>query len=133
MLISHNLRTREPAAIDDGGMVEPVRKDHIFLSNQGRDRPQVGGKTGLEGNHVLRALELCEPLLQLDMQICGAGNRADRSRSYAIFFRRLLCCFDDPGMVGQAEIVVRAEVEHVLSIHHQPGALRRANRADAVV
>ncbi len=36
-------------------------------------------------------------------------------------------------MVCQPEIVVRAEVEHILAIHHQPCALRRADGADAVI
>ena len=36
-------------------------------------------------------------------------------------------------MVGQPKVVVRAEVEHFLAVHHQPGALRRADGADAVV
>ena len=36
-------------------------------------------------------------------------------------------------MIRQPEIVVRAEVEHVFSIDDQARALRRADRADAVV
>ena len=133
MLISDDLRTREPAAVDNGGMVQAVREDHILFPDQGGDRPQVGRETRLEGDHILCALEFGKPLLELDMQVHGAGDRAHRSRTDAVFPRRFLCRLDNLRVVGQPEIVIRAEVEHILAIHRQPGALGRADRADAVV
>ena len=40
---------------------------------------------------------------------------------------------DQAGMIRQAQVVVGAEIEHFLAVHHQPGALRRADGADAVI
>jgi hypothetical protein len=36
-------------------------------------------------------------------------------------------------MVGEAQVIIGAEVEGFLAVNHQPGALRAANGADAVV
>ena len=35
-----------------------------------------------------------------------------------------------PGMVGQAQVVVGAEVEHALTVHHHPGVRRGFDGAD---
>ena len=72
-------------------------------------------------------------LFELDVQIGGACDRTHRSRTNSIFLGRFPCCFNDLRMICQTKIIVRAKIEHILSIHDQPCALRRANRADAVV
>jgi hypothetical protein len=35
-------------------------------------------------------------------------------------------------MVGQAKVIIRAEIQHAFTVHYQPGSLGRTQRADTV-
>src|SRR5262249_8376939 len=62
-----------------------------------------------------------------------ACNRTHRRGTDTIFLCGLLRGFDNLGMIRQSEIIIRAEVEHALTIHDDARALCRTNCADAVV
>ncbi len=62
-----------------------------------------------------------------------AGDGAHRGRADAIAAGRILGGLHQFGVIGQSQVIVRAKIEHPLSIHHQPAALGRAQGADAVV
>ncbi len=79
------------------------------------------------------ALELRQALLQLQVQGERAGDGAHRGRPGAEFRERLLPGFHQAGMVGEPEVIIGAEVQHLPAIHHQGGALRGADGADAVI
>ena len=114
-------------------MVEFIGEDGVILADQGRDGGQVGGKAGLEGDGRFHAFECCQAPFQLQVQVHRPGNRAHRCRANAIFIHRFLGSLHQARVVGQAQVIVRAKIQHPFAIHHQPGALRRAERADAVV
>ena len=46
--VADDLRPREPAAIDDAGMVQLIREDRILFAHQRRDRGQVGSEIRIE-------------------------------------------------------------------------------------
>jgi len=126
-------RAGEAAAVDDTGMVELVGEDDILFADQRLDGRQVSAEAGLEGDGSLDALESRQAALQLQVQVHGAGDGAHCAWSGAVLIQRLLGGRHHLRMVGQPEVVVRAEVKHALTVHHQPGALRRAERADTVI
>ena len=133
VFVGDDLRAGEPAAIDDAGMVQPVREDGILLADQRRDGGQVGGETALEGDGRLHALEGRQAFFQFEVQAGRPGDGADCRRADAHLIRGFFGGCHDLRVVCQPQVVVRAEVEHLFPIHHQPGALRRADGADAVV
>ncbi|MPN29559.1 hypothetical protein SDC9_177012 [bioreactor metagenome] len=114
-------------------MVELIREDHIFLAHQGRDGGQVGCKARLEGDGCLNALESGQAAFKLQMDIHGACNGTHGARAFSVVIQGLLGGGDHFGVVSQAKIVVRTEIEDFLSIHGQPGSLWGAQCADPVV
>ena len=86
---------------------------------------EVGGEAGLEGDGRLDALEGRQPPLQLEVQRHRAGDGAHRRRADAVLVDGLLGRLDQARVVGQAQVVVGAEVEHAAGRRRQPGALRR--------
>ena len=65
MLIGDDLRSGKTAAIDDAGMIQAIREDHILFSNQGRDGRQVSTEPGLEGYRFFNSLKCCQAPFQL--------------------------------------------------------------------
>ncbi len=122
----------KPAAVDDAGMVELVRVDDVVLADQRRDGPQVGVESGLESDRRLDALELRHAALELEVQAQRAGDRANGGGPDAVLIDGALGGRGQPRVVGQAEVVVRAEVENAFAVHHKPGTLRRRQCADGV-
>ena len=57
MVVGHDLRAREAAAINNRGVVKPVGEDHIVFAHQRRDGGEVGGKARLEGKGGLNAFK----------------------------------------------------------------------------
>jgi len=104
---AHDLRARQAAAIDDAGVVQLVGKDHVAFAHQRGNGRQVRGEAALESDRGLGAFELGQPSFQLQVQVHRPGDGAHRGRPDAIAVHRLFGGFDQPGMVRQAEVVVR--------------------------
>jgi hypothetical protein len=65
MLISHDLRPAQPAAIDDAGVVQLVGENHIATTDQRGDSRQISGESALKCDDGLGVFESGQPLLQL--------------------------------------------------------------------
>jgi len=114
-------------------MVERVRENDIFLADQGGDGRAVRGEAGLEGDGCFHFFESGHALFELKMQGHRAGDAAHRARTNAITLHCFCRSLHEAGVVCQTKVVIRAKIQHFFSVHHQPGALRRIERADAVV
>ncbi len=110
MLIAVNTRTGKPAAIDDAGMVQGIRNNEVFLANQHGDHRSVGAKTGLKDNRSLDSLEIRQAALQFRMDVHGTGDRTHRARANTEFLQCSGSGFNQPGMIRQSEVIIRAEV-----------------------
>jgi hypothetical protein len=97
--------------------------------DQGRQGRLVGAETALDIEGVLDALEGCQPPLELDVQRLRAGDGADGGRPHAPLLDGPPGGLLHAGMVGQAQVVVGAKVEHLLAVHDHPGIGRRAHDA----
>ena len=49
------------------------------------------------------------------MQVLRAANKTDTGHAQSVTIERLLGRFDQLGMIGQAEIIVRAHVQHLFA------------------
>src|SRR5688500_8887449 len=64
------------------------------------------------------------------MRLLGAADETHRGEPIAPFVERAMCRGDDLGMIGQAEVIVRTEVEHIgTSRCRDMGLLMRRNDA----
>ena len=107
-------------------MIQFVGENHVAFADQRRDRRQVGVKAALEGNRRLDALECRQPPFQFQVQIHRPGNGAHGSGADPVLVHRAFGGVDQPGIVGEAEIIIRRQVEHPLAVHDKPRALRTA-------
>ena len=116
MRIDLLLRTRQARPVDNAGMVQFVADDHIVLTQQRRHGPGVCGKSGLIQQGRLGVFETRQFFLQFLMDRHVAGDRPDRAGPHTQFIngapRRCL----QAGMVRQAEVVVRTEVDDLTAI-----------------
>ena len=104
----------EPDAVDDRGVVERVRDDGVLFAEQRLEQAGVGVEAGRVEDRVLRAEEGGEPLLELLVLLLRAADEPHRRHAVAVSLQRVPSPrVDQLGMVGEAEIVVRAEVQHL--------------------
>ena len=67
----------EAHAVDDGGVVEAVAHDGVFLGQQRFEHPTVGVKGRGIQDGVLREMEVCNALLELFVDVLGPADEAD--------------------------------------------------------
>ena len=74
-------RPAQPAAVDDARVIQLVGDHHVVLGEDGGDGARVRGEPALEHDDGLGLLEGGEAPFELHVDVHGARNRADRSRS----------------------------------------------------
>ena len=109
VLEADELGAREHEAINERGVVFPVGEDEVLAVGQGADAARVAHKAGAPQQHGLLAEVVCELVLQLLVQVQRTvehpGARAARAEAVECF----VCSSDDLGVVGEAQVVVRAQ------------------------
>ena len=114
-------------------------------SKQRLEHAAVGVETGGEDDRVVLAEVLGDRLLELAMERLRAADEAHRGHAEAEFIHRALRRRDDLGVVGEAEVIVGAEIDG-LALAFRPGdadpsalrsgqqalAFREARRLDVV-
>ena len=76
-----DLGLRQPAAVDDAGVIEFVGDDVIFRRENRRDGACVGGKAGLKHDTGFHLFESRDPAFEFHVDVHGAGDGADGARS----------------------------------------------------
>ena len=71
----------------------------------------VGVEAGRVQDGVLRVEEIRNSLFQLFVQVLGTADETDGGHAVSVGVHRFLGCFDETGRVGQAQVVVGAEVQ----------------------
>jgi hypothetical protein len=128
-----DLRAREPAAVDDAGVIQFVGDDVIFGSQHRRHGARVGREPGLKHHARFYVLETGDALLKLHVQRHGSRNRAHRSRPHAVAPGGVQRRFPQLRVCGQPQIVVGGEVDHVLAIEARFGGALRFQNAQPLI
>ena len=109
-------------------MVEAVGNDRVLFAEQRLEHASVGVETGGEHDRVVLAQVLGDRLLELTMQRLRAANEAHRSHAEAELVHGAARRCDDVRMIGEAEVIVGAEIDRlaraVLTRDTDPPALR---------
>ena len=106
-------RLREAHAVDDRGVVEAVGNDGVVLVHKRLEQAAVGVETGGEDDGVVLAEMPGDRRFKLAVQGLCAADEADRSHAEAEFVHRPFRGGDDLGVIGEAKIIVGAEVERL--------------------
>ena len=106
----------EAGSVDDAGVIEFVGEDEVVLAEDAGDGAGVGGEAGLEDDAGLDSFEGGDLFFELHMDAHGAGDGADGSGAYAVFF-----CGGDGGffefrVIAEAKIVVGSEVDDAFAV-----------------
>jgi hypothetical protein len=106
-------RLAQPYAVDDRGVVEGVRNHRVVLAQQRLEQPAVGLEArGIEDRVFLPDIS-CDRPLEFAVEIGRAADEADRRHAEAVAVQRLLGRGDQARIVGEAEIVVGAQIENL--------------------
>ena len=128
------LRLREPHCVDDRRVVQLVADDHRVLVGERRDRRLVRVPARHVRERRVRRRELREIALELEMRLERPADEAHRRGAGAVALEPLDAGAHDVRMVGEAEVVVRREDDHLAApAHAHDRALRRLERVEALV
>lgn len=115
-------------------MVERGGVHGVPLVEQHLEDPAVGVEGAAEEHGNLSAAKLSEPLLEIAVDRLRPAGEAHRGHAVTPLAQRFLGGRDHPGVVGQAEAVVGAQVEHVATGRVElVGAVRRGHESLGLV
>ncbi|KAG1393372.1 hypothetical protein G6F59_014379 [Rhizopus arrhizus] len=114
--VTEALGLAQAHAVDDRSMVQRVGDDRVVLAQQRFEQATVGVEAGGIEDRVLLAEEVGDLLLQLLVQILGATDEAHRGHAEAVGIQCVLGGLDQVRMVGQAQVVVGTEVQHLAAV-----------------
>ena len=99
-------------------MVQLIRNDGVFRTEQRLEQAAVGIEAGAVQDRVRGAEEFADFFLERFVNTLSAANEPHRGKAIAPAVKRFVRGLNDLGMLGQAEIVVRAQVEDGLAVAH---------------
>ncbi len=124
----------EPDPVDDRGVVERVGDDGVVGAEQRLEEAAVGVEARAEEDRVLGAEEGREALLELLVQRLRAADEPHRRHAESPLLECVPGGLDHGRMVGEAEVVVGAEVEQAAHpLHLDVGRLGRFEHELALV
>lgn len=123
----------EARAVDDGGMVELVGDDEVFLAEDGGDGSGVGGEAALEDDAGFDIFEAGDFFFQFDVDFHGSGDGADGAGADTVVADGLDGGFSESGVVAEAEVVVGGEVDDLFAVVGADGGLDVIEDAEAEV
>ena len=118
-------RLAEPDAVDHRGVVEGIGDDRVLRPQQGLEQAGVGIEAGGIEDRILHPEKAGEALFERLVLLLGAADEAHRSHPVAIAIEGRLGSPHQPGIIGQAEVVVGAEVEDLAPAGHRDGRILR--------
>ena len=121
--IAVTLGLAQAHAVDDRCVVEGIRDDGILFVENRTEKTTVGIEAGRIENGVFGVEIFRDGFLQLLVDVLGTADEAHRRHAEAALVHHVLGTFNQTAVVGQAEVVVGAEVQHFFPLHLDGGAL----------
>ena len=103
----------EADAVDDGGVVQRIGDDRVLCPEQRLEQAAIRVEAGGEEDRIVLAEPARDPLLESAVQGLRPADEAHRGHAEAELVERFARRRDDLRMVGEAEIVVGAEVKEL--------------------
>src|ERR1017187_2000120 len=106
----------EAGTLNYAGVIQLVGEDKVLFAEDGADGAGVGGKTALEDHACLDVLEARDPFFQIHVDTHGSGDRPHRSGADSKGARSGDGGLNQPGVIGQAQVVVAGQVNHLAAV-----------------
>src|SRR5262245_44512505 len=110
-------------AVDDAGVVQLVGQHCVLVAENRLEQPAVGVPARRIEDGVILAEEACDGAFQLLVQILSAANEAYRRQPIAVASEPFMGRLDDGRMIGQAKVVIGAEVDDLAAADLDGGSL----------
>jgi hypothetical protein len=104
-------------------VIQLVAHDGVLLREQGLEEATVGVEARRVENRVLGSQELAEFSLQLLVDLLRPADESDGREPVPPPVEGGLGRGDDLGVIGEAQVVVRAEIQHLPVLDGDPGPL----------
>jgi hypothetical protein len=117
------LCAREARSVDDAGVVELVGEDKVVFTEDAGDGAGVGGESRLKNDAGFDTFEGGDLFFKLHVDAHGAGDSADGAGTYTVLFCSGDGGFFESGVVAEAEVVVRGEIDDALAVVGADGGL----------
>lgn len=114
VLIAESLCFAKANAVDDACMVQLIGNDRVFRTEKSLKQTAVCIEAGSVQNAVIHAEKICDFAFELLVDQLSAANETYGGETEAPLIIAFLCCCDNLGIVGKAEVVVCAHVENAL-------------------
>ena len=114
--VAKALRLGEADAVDDRRVVERVGNDRVLIGEQHFEEAAIRIEAGRVEDGVLGAEESADLFLELLVEGLGAADEAHAGHAEAPAVECVFRGGDDLGVVGQAEVVVGAHVDHLAAV-----------------
>ena len=128
--VGNQLSGSNLTTLDDRSVILPVTENDILILCQGRKRPLIGKESGGEEQRALPSKKggqcLLEFVVERDCSIQQSGTGATGTK----FSGRFTSGLDDPGILSQAEVVVRPDHDLLLTITDHMIAITLLNAAE---
>jgi len=111
--VAQPLGLAEADTVDDRRVVERVGDHGVLGTEQRLEQAAVGVEARVIEDRVLGAQELAQAILQALVDLLRAANKPHRRQPIAPFVKRSMGGGKDLRVVGQAKVIVGAEVEHL--------------------
>ena len=109
--VAEALRAAKAHAVDDRRVVQRVGYDRVLLAQEALEQPGVGVEATREEDGVLGSQERAQAFLQLLVRNLGAADEPHRRHPETIPGQRGPRRLDEAGVVGEAQVVVGAQVD----------------------
>ena len=133
VVVEERLRARQPAAVGDRGVGEAVGEHDLPALGERRDDPEVREVAGAEQQRRLRAEEVREALLEPPVQRHRARGQPRGARAGAPAHGGVRRRLAHARVVGEPEVVVRAQQQHRAPVEDHARALRPADHPHAAM
>ena len=131
--VTESLRFGQADTVDDAGVVQRVTDDRIFGTEYGLEQAAIRVEARRIEDGILGAEKGADARLEFLVDGLGAADEAHRCHAVTEFIECLVRGRNDLGMIGETQVVVGAEVQHVLAAavraHVDVGLLRAADQA----
>ena len=128
--VPETLDLGEPDPVDDARVVERVADDGVLFTEKCLEETAVRVEARAVEDRIFGAEEARDPILELLVDVLRAADEADRRHAVAPAIERGMRGGQDLGIVGESEVVVRAEIDHLeIRTDGDLGPLRRADDA----
>ena len=104
----------QPHTIDDGGMVQGVADNGVFLCEQRFKHAAVGVEAGSIQNGVLCFEIVADGSFKFLVDVLRTADETHRRHTEATAIHHAFRGLDEPWVVAQSQVVVGTEVQHFL-------------------